>query len=113
MSYRISQIGVVSVFLFLTLMMIGSVQAQEDGIVSFNKASAEELMAIEDIDIPESLAKAIVDYRTKNGPFKSCEDLLKVPGMTKDFLEDLNPQEIDGDVIYDPEAEPALAPSKC
>jgi competence protein ComEA len=65
------------------------------------------------LDIPEELAQAIVDYREKNGPFKRAEDLLKVPGMTQDFLEELNPQEVEGDVIYDPDAPPALAPSKC
>jgi competence protein ComEA len=86
----------------------------QDGIVSFNKASVEELMAIEDIDIPEELAKAIVDYRKASGDYKSAEDMLKVPGMTQDFMEELNPQVTDdGDVVYDPDAEPALAPSKC
>lgn len=86
----------------------------QDGIVSFNKATVQELMAIEDIDIPEELAKAIVDYRKANGEFKSAEDMLKVPGMTQDFMEELNPQVTDdGDVVFDPDAEPALAPSKC
>ncbi len=84
-----------------------------NGIVSFNTASVKEIMAIEDVDIPESLAQAIVDYRTANGPFKKPEDMIKVPGMTQDFIEELNPQVIDGDVVFDPDAEPALAPSKC
>jgi competence protein ComEA len=84
-----------------------------DGIVSLNNATVEEIMAIEDIDIPEELAKAIVDYRNKNGKFARPEDLIKVPGMTQDFLEELNPILLNGDVVYDPDAEPALAPSKC
>jgi len=54
-----------------------------------------------------------VKYREANGPYKYPEDLQKVPGMTQDFLEELNPQEMDGDVVFDPDAEPALAPSKC
>lgn len=87
--------------------------AWAEGIVSFNKASVEEITAIEDVDIPEELAQAIVDYRSANGPFVQPTDLLKVPGMTQDFLEELNPVEMDGDVVYDPDAEPALAPSKC
>jgi competence protein ComEA len=34
--------------------------------------------------------------------------------MPQDFLEELNPQVTDdGDVVFDPDAEPALAPSKC
>lgn len=88
--------------------------AEGDGIVNLNTASAEEIMAIEDIDVPEEIAKAIVAYREANGPFKKPEDLQKVPGMTQDFLEDLNPvMSDDGDVVFDPDAEPALAPSKC
>ncbi len=88
--------------------------AQAGGkIVSFNKASAQEIMAIEGLKIPESLAKSIVEHRTKNGPFKKPEDLLKVPGMTQDFIEKLNPVMKDGDVVFDPDAEPTLAPSKC
>jgi len=86
----------------------------QDEVVSFNTASVEEIVAIEDVDIPEELAKAIVDYRTANGPFKKADDMVKVPGMTQDFLEELNPQITDdGDVVFDPDAEPALAPSKC
>jgi len=100
-----------AVFLLLALCLTGPASA--DGIVSFNKATVEELMAIEDIDIPEELATAIVEYRKANGPFKEPDDLLNVPGMTQDFMEELNPALLDGDVVYDPEAEPALAPSKC
>ncbi|MGE4422165.1 MAG: ComEA family DNA-binding protein [Pseudodesulfovibrio sp.] len=96
------------------LCLLFAATAFAGGIVSFNTATVEQLMAIEDIDIPEDLAKAIVDYRKANGPYKSAEDMLKVPGMTQDFMEELNPQVTDdGDVVYDPDAEPALAPSKC
>ena len=87
--------------------------AMAEGIVSMNKASVAELTAIEDIDVPEDIAQAIVKYREANGPYQYPEDLQKVPGMTQDFLEELNPQEMDGDVVFDPDAEPALAPSKC
>jgi competence protein ComEA len=97
----------------LVLLFLAAPSMAADETVSFNKATVEELMAIEYVHIPEELAQAIVDYREKNGPFKRAEDLLKVPGMTQDFLEELNPQEVEGDVIYDPDAPPALAPSKC
>ena len=97
---------------FLTGLLVGTALA--DDIVSFNKASVEEIMALcEELDISEELAKAIVKYREEHGPFKKPEDLQKVPGMTQDFLEELNPVLKDGDVVYDPDAEPALAPSKC
>lgn len=82
-------------------------------IVSFNKANAEQLANIEGANIPLELAKSIVKYREANGPFKSPESLAKVPGMTNDHLEMLNPVLKDGDVVHDPNAEATLAPSKC
>ncbi len=87
----------------------------QDEIVSLNKASLEEINAlfVDELDLPETLAKSLVDYRKANGEFKSPEDLVKVPGMTQDFIEEINPQLMDGDVVFDPDAEPALAPSKC
>lgn len=103
----------ISLVLAAAMLLAVSTAAFAEGIVSFNKASAEEIANIEDINISEELAKAIVDYRKAHGPFKSAEDLLKVPGMTQDFMEELNPQVKGGDVVYDPDAEPVLAPSKC
>lgn len=86
----------------------------EDEIVSLNKASLEEIKTLfEDLDLPAELAEAIVAYRKANGAFKTPETVVNVPGMTQDFIEELNPQEMDGDIVYDPDAEPALAPSKC
>jgi len=46
-----------------------------------------------------------VTYRGKNGVFKKPEDLLKVPGMTQDLLDEINPVMKDGDLVYDPDAE--------
>ena len=86
-----------------------------NGIISLNKANLEEIKAlfVEELGLPEELAKALVEFRNANGSFKTPEDLLKVPGMTQDFIEEINPQLIDNDVVFDPDAEPALAPSKC
>ena len=70
--------------------------------ISFNRATVKAFMGLEDVDIPEEVAKAMVEYREKNGPYKSPEDLLKVPGMTEDLFEELEPMEgDDGDVIYE------------
>jgi len=77
----------------------------QDEIVSLNKATVEELLAIEDIELDEEIASAIVNYREKNGDFKKPEDLLKVPGMTQDWIEEINPVVVDGDVVYDPDYE--------
>ena len=104
--------------LFVTLALLlptSVIFAQDAEIISFNKATAEAFMQHEDLEVSEAIAKAIVAYREKNGPFKSPEDLLKVPGITNEIYEDLNPvvSEDGSDIIYDPDAEPALAPSKC
>lgn len=47
--------------------------------VDINTATPQQLEALKGIG-PEK-AKAIVDYRQKNGPFKTADDLMKVPGI--------------------------------
>ena len=95
------------------LLAVAPAQAEED-IVSMNKASVQTLkLLFEELELPEELAEAIVKHRKESGPFKNPEDMVAVPGMTQDFIEEINPQTMDGDIVYDPDAEPALAPSKC
>jgi len=50
------------------------------GEVNVNTASKSQLEGITGID-PIS-AKAIIDYRDKNGPFMTFQDLEKVPGIS-------------------------------
>jgi len=47
--------------------------------IKINKASALDLES--GLTLKRSEAAAIIEYRTKNGPFKSIEDLKKVPGV--------------------------------
>ncbi|ROH85297.1 helix-hairpin-helix domain-containing protein [Pseudomethylobacillus aquaticus] len=47
--------------------------------VDLNSASSSELESVNGIG--PSKAAAIVDYRSKNGAFKSVDDLDKVPGF--------------------------------
>lgn len=47
--------------------------------VNINTATPQELEALPGIG--PSKAKAIVDYRAKNGPFKTPEDIKKVAGI--------------------------------
>lgn len=107
--------GLLSAAIFACVLLLGgSLDAQaQQKIVSLNKATVKDLMGIEDIRLPEKLCKAIVEYRTKNGPFKDPLQLRKVPGMTNAWFEKLNPVLKGGDVVYDPDAEPVLSPSKC
>jgi competence protein ComEA len=82
--------------------------------IDLNKANADQLTQC---GISSSLAKAIVEYRDKSGPFKQPEDLLKVKGMTKEILNQLGPKVEKGEIFLYPseedEEEPSLKPSKC
>jgi competence protein ComEA len=53
--------------------------------VNVNTASQSELESLAGVGPVK--AKAIIDYRQKNGPFKSLEDLDKVPGIGKGTLD--------------------------
>lgn len=65
--------------------------------VDLNKATQAELEALKGIG--EVKAKAIIDYRTKNGPFKSADDLDKVKGVGKGII-----AKVGGDLTIDGKA---------
>jgi len=48
-------------------------------VVDINTANQQQLEAINGLG--PAKAKAIIDYRSKSGPFKSVEDIKKVPGI--------------------------------
>lgn len=114
---------------FLVVLMVGNAYAQHEGglgekKVHLNIADSDKLMMIE--GMTEDLAEEIIAYREKVGFFKKPEDLLKVPGITKDIYNTLNPQTgSEGDLFciqkegdddndeYDDDEEPILSPSKC
>jgi competence protein ComEA len=47
--------------------------------LNVNKASAIQLESA--LSLRRSQSASIIEYRTKNGPFKSLEDFKKVPGI--------------------------------
>lgn len=49
------------------------------GLVNINTASAAELQALSGIG--PSMAQSIIDERSKNGPFASVDDLMRVSGI--------------------------------
>ena len=59
--------------------------ADEVPKVKVNKATAIELES--GLSLKRSQAKAVIEYRDKNGAFKSIEDLKKVPGIEADKIE--------------------------
>ena len=58
-------------------------------MVDINSADATQLESLPGIG--PAKAKAIVDYRTQNGPFQSTADLEKVPGIGPKTMEQLAP----------------------
>jgi competence ComEA-like helix-hairpin-helix protein len=72
--------------------------------------------------VTDDIAKAIVNYRETKGLFKKPEDLLKVPGITKEVYKAMDPKVgPEGDLYLVPKEgvtleeddSPPLSPSKC
>ena len=64
--------------------------AAETRPVNLNTASATELADLKGIG--NAKAQAIVEYRDKNGPFKTVDDLRHVKGIGDKMLGKLRPQ---------------------
>ncbi len=94
----------------LALSLGMAVSAFAADVVSFNKASAEEIVKGTSGIVDAPLAKAIVDYRTANGPFKTVDDVKSVPGMRAFVLNSLDLKLTNGDVVYAADLEPAMKP---
>ncbi len=79
-------------FLGLALAVLASAPtfAAEPPAVDLNTASIAQLNEINGIGT--SKAQAIVDYREKNGPFHTVDDLLNVKGIGDKLLARIRPQ---------------------
>lgn len=65
--------------LIIAIIALFAFVASAFAAVDINKATQAELEAIKGLGPVK--AKAIIDYRTKNGAFKSAEDIDKVKGI--------------------------------
>ena len=65
--------------LLLGLAMWFAISGVALAVVNINTATKEELMTLKGVG--EKRAEEIINYRTKNGPFKTVDDLEKVPGI--------------------------------
>jgi competence ComEA-like helix-hairpin-helix protein len=75
----------ITIAVMITLTFSVGAFASQAEKVNINKASVEELSTLKYIG--EKSAQKIVAYREKNGPFKSIEDLVNVPGVGPKTLE--------------------------
>ena len=64
---------------------VTSKEATKEGKVNINTATVEELKTLKGDG--EKKAEAIIEYRKKNGSFKTKEDLMKVRGIGKKLFE--------------------------
>ena len=65
--------------------LVKNYPAEEVPKINVNKASSIELES--GLTLRRSQAAAVIQYRTKNGDFKSIEDLKKVPGIDPEKIE--------------------------
>ena len=84
---RLKLRNVVVFLVGICLVMAFTIEAAE--FININSATVKELSKIKGIG--KSIAKRIVDYRTKNGDFLKIEDITKVKGIGKKTFEKIKP----------------------
>jgi competence protein ComEA len=77
-------------------------------MVNINKASKEELKNLKGIG--DTRAQDIIDYRKKNGDFKSVDELEKVKGIGPGTMKQIRANvTVSGDTVIPKKAEPTKA----
>jgi competence protein ComEA len=75
--------------LLLALLLLFTIAGAAMAAVNINTATKEELTSLKGIG--DKRAQEIINYRTKNGPFKTVDDLGKVPGIGPGILKQIRP----------------------
>ncbi|MBU9713382.1 helix-hairpin-helix domain-containing protein [Evansella tamaricis] len=70
-----------------TFLSEGLSTSKEDGKIRVNQADETDLVKIPGIG--PAKAQAIIQYREENGPFKTVEDLVNVPGIGEKTMENM------------------------
>jgi competence protein ComEA len=97
--------------LLLVLVMLVAFSGVAVAAVTINTATKEELTSIKGVG--EKRAQEIIDYRTKNGPFKTVDDLQKVPGIGPGLMKQIRSQvSTSGKTVIDKPAQKTTATTK-
>jgi competence protein ComEA len=97
--------------LFLILVMSVAFSGVAVAAVNINTATKEELTSIKGVG--EKRAQDIIDYRTKNGPFKTVDDLEKVPGVGPGLMKRVRSQvSTSGKTVIDKPAQKTIKTTK-
>ncbi|MBM9888582.1 MULTISPECIES: ComEA family DNA-binding protein [Deefgea] len=91
--------------LFISLLASFALMTAAFAAVDLNTANQAQLESL--TGIGPAKAKDIIDYRTKNGPFKSTEDIMKVPGIKEGTY-----AKIKGEISVGGKAAAPAAPAK-
>ena len=74
--------------LLLAVLMSFAISGVALAVVNINTATKEELTSLKGVG--EKRAQEIINYRTKNGPFKTVDDLQKVPGIGPGIMKQIH-----------------------
>ena len=89
------------ILLVLTTLFLIGCETTGNTIVNINTATKSELMTLN--GIADVKAQEIIDYRTKNGPFTTIEDIMKVKGIGKATFEDIKARIVVEDPVVETE----------
>lgn len=82
---KVSMVAMTLMTVLLVMALTGPAMAEDMAKVNINTATREQIMTLKGVGA--SYADRIIEYRDKNGPFQSPEDLLKVKGIGEKTLE--------------------------
>jgi len=100
----------IATFALVALLLTALPALAAEGKVNVNTASAQQLALLPHVG--PSVAERIVEHRTKNGQFKSIEDLALVKGIGDKTLADIKPYvATSGDTTLAAKVKSAKAPA--